>query len=294
MTVAAGSYWSNLMAITPYRHETDSSATAWAYTHCALLASPLYRTYAKLYDQVKVDSVYIKLSLMTNVGNGGLVPALKFYTAWDRNSTFAETSGTDIPTVSDLMNGSESQATLVVNNSRAVFTRYSRASDIQERTTFHDCSYSIINTTNYVDNSYRSASNVVPQIGYCPGLWFAIQSAVAPGTGNTFSFLVSADVKWRVTFRNPKYGLSSGVSKGDVREIEVPETDFVVPEVDEMKEPEDEKVVVKKKVKIAEPVYEEEVLEDDKDDIDDDDDEESQVPLTQPVKVKKAGKKSST
>jgi hypothetical protein len=288
MTVGASNFWSNLVGISPYFTFSGNGLS-----HAALTSSLLYKTYTKLYDEVKVNSVYVKISLMTNVGTGGLVPAVNLVSVWDRNVKRAEIiDGEGIPTTATIQTGSESQSTLIVNNSRAVVSRYNKASDLQERTTFHDCSTVVYSSTGIVDQEW---SNKAP-IGYCPGLMFALQTSTAPGAGSSYVFDVAVEVRWNVTFRNPKFGLSGSSAKGIAVSDDQKFTELSQMLIEEMKdeEPETEKVVLKKKVKIVEPVYEEEVLEDDKDDIVDDDDEESQVPLTQPVKVKKAGKKSST
>lgn len=206
-TVAAGAYWSDLWAVCPY-----SGLTANKLMQAGLPSSLLYRTYTRLYDQVKVDWVSVKISIMSLVGAGGVAPAVKVCTSWDRSATYTDISSSQpgaIPDPTTIQTGSESQTSLIVNNSRAVVNRFNGASDLQERTLFHDCSLESLGGF-YYDGMWRADQPV----GYCPELFIALNTATAPGTGTTFSFTCSLDVKWHVTFRNPKYGLtSSGQSK---------------------------------------------------------------------------------
>lgn len=209
-TVPAGQYWSDLFALCPYANNPGIKLQ-----QASLPSSLLYRTYCRLYDQVKIDWVSCKISIMSLVGAGGIAPAVKVVTMWDRDMTVMEGvpqgGQIHVPTIDNLQSGSESQTSLIVNNSRAVINRFNAASDIQERTTFHDCSIS--NETGgagafYADYLWYNGKRV----GYCPGLYVALNSATAPGEGSQFTFTCSLDVKWHVTFRNPKFGLSSSGS----------------------------------------------------------------------------------
>lgn len=201
-TVAGGSYWSDLHAIAPY--DSRGGATR----HCSLPSSLLYRTYTRLYDQVKIDWVSVRISIMSLVGSGGVTPAVKVVTMWDRALSNDDASNPDnVPTPDSIQNGSESQISLIVNNSRAIVNRFNGANDLQERTLFHDGSLSSL-SGGYVDAAFLEGQNC----GYVPALYIALNTATSPGAGNSFSFTCSLDVKWRVTFRNPKYGLS--VSSG--------------------------------------------------------------------------------
>lgn len=224
-TVPAGSYWSDLHAVSPYSANPSSKLV-----HASLVSSLLYRTYTRLYDQAKIDWVSVKISIMTLVGAGGVSPAVKVVTSWDRDIGFNEVTGSnpsDYPTTDSIQSGSESQTSLIVNNSRAVINRFNAASDLQERTVFHDCSLVSVGGSNsyYVDSQYYAQSSQASKsVGYCPGLYMALNAATSPGEGSSFVFTCSLDVKWHVTFRNPKYGLSVGASKsaGDLIEDVVP------------------------------------------------------------------------
>lgn len=205
-TVSGTSYWSDLHAVSPY--DASISGPHVSLRHCALPSSLMYRTYTRLYDQVKVDWVSVRISIMSLVGSGGITPAVKVVTMWDRAATSGDvTNGASVPSPDSIQNGSESQVSLIVNNSRAIVNRFNVASDIQERTVFHDCAVAN-NNGSYVDSEFNIGHNV----GYAPVLYMALNTATSPGSGTSFTFTCSLDVKWRVTFRNPKFGLSASSS----------------------------------------------------------------------------------
>lgn len=227
-------YWSDLHAVSPYCWRNSPTAAIRKLSHGSLLSSPLYRTYTGLYDQVKVDSCYVKISIMTNVGNGGLTPAIRIVTSWDRDATYDELDDeSSYPTINDIQNGSESQVSMVVNNSRAIVSRYCRASDLQERSIYHDCSCKENSGGAFVDEVYAADGNV----GFSPALFIAINSGTSPAYGASFAFTVQVDVKWVVTFRNPKYGLSSEAGTRTISDIKA-EALEEVKAVDELKDEE--------------------------------------------------------
>lgn len=283
MTVGSQQQWSNLSGSCPYFKYAGNTIC-----QASLIDSILYRTYCQLYDQVKINAVTAKISIMSNLGTGGICSAVKLVTMWDRDVKKTEmVDGVGIPNTTSIQTGSESQSTLLVNNSKAIVYRSIRASDVQERTTFHDCSWEAYQTTGFIDSVWKSGAAV----GFCPGLWFALMSSSQPGATSTYVFDVALEMKWYVTFRNPKFGLSAGASKGE-KFTELATT--VVGQIkDESEEEETEKVEETPVLKKKKVVYEEETIPDDEPE---EDDEESQEPLTQPFKspMKKAGKKSSS
>lgn len=227
-TVPANNYWSDLHAICPYSSNPSSKLQ-----HAGLTSSLLYRTYTRLYDQVKIDWVSVKISIMSLVGAGGVAPAVKVCTSWDRDMNYHEvaaSNGDPGVTVDSIQTGSESQTTLVVNNSRAIINRFNGASDIQERTVFHDCSVSLLNSTYYADDCFTSG-DWGKNIGYVPGLFMALNTATSPGSGSSFVFTCSLDVKYHVTFRNPKFGLSATGGGGTSRVVGDFTTEAVQPEL---------------------------------------------------------------
>lgn len=178
-TVAANNSWSGVLTTCPFMGDVATTRNRFA---TSLLHSLLYRTYTRLYDQVKINSVTLTFDIISPLGAGGLAPAIKVYTCWDRCYDYGDALGTP-PNSTALTNGSESMCKMFVNNSRATLVRYNRASDLQERSTYHDCSYE--SATDGGIQYYRDVSWMGSCKFYSPSCCFAIQ------TGDT----VAADIK---------------------------------------------------------------------------------------------------
>lgn len=311
---ATNSYhWSDLICTCPYAKFTTND-TKMNLSRCSLMESYLYRTYTRIYDQVKVNAVSVSIGLLDGVGIGGSLNALRIYTNWDRDLTFEEISKSSSPTTpEELATGSESQNQLIVNNSRQVFKRYCSARDLQERTTYHDCSYSFhqkqtgggatFNEGYYGDDVWAPLSvgyatgagsaqttasyGVSGPTGFVPSLMMAVWS---PSTFNANrSISVSLKATYSVTFRMPKFGLSSSAPSAKMSDMRGDAVEDVRREAEMNEEMQKEEPVLKKK----KVVYEEEMIPDDEPE---EEDSEDQTPLTQPFKspMKKAGKKSSS
>lgn len=140
-TINAGDNWSTLGCIQPYL-AFKNSASGRGLGIAPLVLSPLYRQYCLLYDEVKVDSVNVNGSVIDGIGIGGTFSGLSFCSSWDRHIQPGEILPGGKPgiTPSTIQFGSEAQSFLLTNNSKQLVHRWNRASDIQERTTFHDCS----------------------------------------------------------------------------------------------------------------------------------------------------------
>lgn len=219
-TIEAGSNWSNLLCIQPFLSYKSTSANKNAGV-ASLVSSPLYRNYATLYDQVKIDSVYVSGSVIEGIGIGGSFDSLSFASAWDRNIQPVEVKVGGAPgiTAQTIQYGSEAQTFLLTNNSKQLVHRWNRASDLLEKATFHDCSVALAPAASqyrYYDVAFfplgTASENANGGLGYVPGLWMAFyspQTVASPRTVN-----VTFKVIWNVTFRNPKYGLAAeSVSK---------------------------------------------------------------------------------
>lgn len=203
MTIPANSAFSNLLRTVPYMHPIGSAATSTNRNGCAqsLLENSAYNMYTKLYDQVKIVSVSHRVYICNPVGVSGGLPSMKVYTAWDRDWTW----GDEPVTMNDLLNGPESQSQMFVTNSRAEFTRSIRATDLQERTTFHDCSI-----RNNDAGTYHGDIEVMDlnhSIGFNPSMSMAFEAS--DKTAADRSFQVSISSRYVVVFRNPKFGLSN-------------------------------------------------------------------------------------
>lgn len=200
--VAAESFNSGVCCVNPYAYY-PGSAVANLYLG-SLFLSTLYRTYCQLYDEVKIDWVSVEIAVMDTIGQGGDFAAVRFWTAWDRKLQSNDVSSE--PTYISVRTSSSAQSTLMVNNSRAVTHRYVRATDLQERITFHDCSFASSGSPPITTDRawFNSTHNVM---FFSPGLLFFFELNSAPRAQTGIN--CSLKVKYGVTFRNPKFGLSA-------------------------------------------------------------------------------------
>lgn len=265
--------------------------------HCNLLLSGVYRTYCSLYDEVKINSVSVGISVMSvPVGTG-----FKLYTMIDRHANLQDTLAY-FP-LNSKTEGSEVDSSVFTSLDRAKYYRYFRARDLGERTSFFDATYGTQTFPQYASGGAQVAShdNIVVYDWYnnavgtafCPLIQFGLKysSDAVAGTSAT----INLTVRYNLTFRNPKFDVSvapqraitmSDMKSDVIREIKEDAEDGEV----KMNDDEKKEAPVLKKKKV---VYEEEVLPDVEEE---EDDEESQEPLTQPFKspMKKAGKKGSS
>lgn len=254
----------------------------------SLLTSNLYNTYCRLYDQVKVNSFSLQLSVL-QVPAG---QAVKIYTSVDRQANFDELRAR--PSHANIITGAETYTTQFTSLDRSIMKRYIKARDLQERTRFVDSTsnafpiaasnpipaYNVAANTDWYDNGGAGI--------FCPAMFGFFELAQKPAAfpaNLTFSYRV----RWNVTFRNPKFSISGAQAKLEKFEKMA---ENVIEEMKEDADDMEEPVVLKKKVKVSEPVYEEEVLPDVEEE---EDDETEQPPMTQQFKspMKRAGKKSS-
>lgn len=223
-TIAAGENWSTLGCIQPYM-SFKPAANGRGLGIAALVGSPLYRRYTELYDEVKVDNVAVSGSIIDGIGIGGTFSGLSFCSSWDRHIQAGEIVPGGRPGITPrtIQFGSEAQSFLLTNNSRQLVHRWNRASDIQERTSFHDCSVGTAASGSqvqyydeafFVFNDAGTEAMTSANIGYVPGLWMAFYSPLVDNS-NARYVNVTFKVVYTVTFRNPKYGLSAeAASKG--------------------------------------------------------------------------------
>lgn len=266
--IPANQYLSNVVRTNPYLCYVGTSMTDGnvAYAACSLLESAAYRTYTNLYDSVKINSVSIKYSIAATVGEGG-IPALRCYTSWDRGLCKSDS----LITEEQLLNGPESQVVTFINNSRAKFSRYNAARDLQERTTFHDCTYKYTANQHRTDVEWFGDGTHAPSVGYVPSCALVLQASNTTETQRNIPIQIQAT--YSVTFRNPKYGLSVSGSPSKFGE----EAREVLSEAREIaEEKSSEGSPLKKKEKI---VYEEEVLPDDPSEMDEESQEMSKEEL---------------
>lgn len=172
------------------------------YTLNSPLASPLYRTYCSLYDEVKCIGFKANINVSSAVG-GSDIPSLQILTAIDRRFGYGEA----IPSFSDMKVYSTYSMATAVNNSVAKLVRSCYASDLLEKAQWHDCSLSVAAGV-YSDDAYHAAG-ANPNF-FCPTLFicFAVPQILAATQIN-----FTADVTYYFAFRNPKFGGSAAATK---------------------------------------------------------------------------------
>lgn len=206
MSIAANAHYSNLFRTNPFQTLTGTSETVdnMRVNAQSLLLSDLFKTYMGLYDQMKVNWVRHKIGVGLQLGGAG-ASAVKIYTSWDRRMTVNE----QIPTFDDMSNGPESQCQMFVENSRPQLTRFCMARDLIERVQFFDVKSTTV-ANQYVSIwAWRSASSNVNF--FAPAMFMGIQTADA--TEATRTIPISVSTTYSVTFRQPRFGLSTA-SKG--------------------------------------------------------------------------------
>ena len=164
----------------------------------------MYRAYTGLYDQVKCDGVVSRISLVTAIGASGL-PAVQVVSAYDRLGNKNEVRNLVRLATGDLFDYSSASIVSAINNSVAKTSRSCWASDIQERTVFHDCDVGAGANSATVDVDFNSNAS---KVGYfSPLLLLGLRLAAAPQSDIVVQVLI--EQTYYFTFRNPKYGGSS-------------------------------------------------------------------------------------
>ena len=197
LTVPAESIDSNVLTSSPYYQASNVLPRAAA----GAIAQPLYTAYVGLYDQVKCDGVVSNLSVVTPIGGSGALNAIQVIMAYDRFGNQNEVIS-DAISVRQLFNFSSSVARSAINNSVAKMSRSCWASDIQERTVFHDSTLSGSATAVW-DRDYSSNA---AKVGYfAPLTMIGVRlAAAAPESDTTVQVLL--EQTYYFTFRQPKYG----------------------------------------------------------------------------------------
>ena len=202
--VSSGKYDSSIITCHPWIQSDDATLSANPYGVCSAVSSALYRAYTRLYDQVKCEGVVSRISLVTAIGAGGL-PAVQVVSAYDRMGNKNEVLNDADLAVGSLLNYSSAGIVSAINNSVAKTSRSCWASDIQERTIFHDCSLDVDEAGADVDADFNSNA---AKVGYfSPLLLLGLRLAAAPSTDIAIQVLI--EQTYYFTFRNPKYGGSS-------------------------------------------------------------------------------------
>lgn len=213
MVVSAGNYNTNVYCVSPYRYAPGAANAD--YLQCPVVMTELYRTYAKLYDEVKIDWASYEVSVLDVIGSGGTFSACRLWTTVDRK--FAASDLSSPMNAYQVRTSSGAQGTMMTNNSRTIVRRYLAARDLQERITFHDCTV-VAGTEGspayqyFNDGAWASASSNL--MFFAPSMFYFLELNDAPSSQKAIT--VSVKVKYGVTFRNAKFGLSSEAPSKDV------------------------------------------------------------------------------
>ncbi|ASU55898.1 putative capsid protein [Hudisavirus sp.] len=220
ISVPANSLDSEVVTSTPYiRLLADDQPRGC----CSAVQTPLYNAYAQLYDQVKCDGVVTRFSILTAIG-GTTMPAIQVVMAYDRygnrNEVSLLSSAGGQVTTSQLFNFSSASVVSAINNSVAKTSRSCWSSDIQERTSFHDCSVAVGDGTTpylYADRDFYSSPSKLSY--FAPLTMIGLRLSAAPAEQITVSALI--EQTYYFTFRNPKFGGSASASSASVQSIPV-------------------------------------------------------------------------
>ena len=182
---------------------------------CSAVGMPLYQAYTGLFDQVKCDGVVTKVAVVSPIGGGAgaTLQALQLLIAYDRQGTINETINSPASvTVSSLYNMSSVQIRSAINNSVAKTARSCWASDIQERTVFHDCTIAVTQDKQVIyDQDYNSDRQVAAY--FAPLTYIGIRNAAAAAESST-SVQILIEQVYYFTFRNPKFGAAPATGGG--------------------------------------------------------------------------------
>lgn len=184
---------------------------------CSLLC-PSVIAYCRLYDEVKIDWVSVNINCLDPFQDRA--EACTLGVSIDRR--FSHTEYTDqtaapnnlYPNVTNVFNSSSCQQLCLNTSSKRSMHVFCGAQDLIERVQFFDCDKDANNT--YFRAWVDAGSN--PNF-FCPAIFMAARAGrpTAADAGLTFHFRV--DVKWGLTFRNPKYVPAGGAARG-VEDVE--------------------------------------------------------------------------
>ena len=224
-TFNANSNTSNVLVICPWGYP---SATASRASWTNAVSSPLYQTYEKIYDEVKLERMEISMAPSNSLVSGS--STLMIYSAVDRKFTGTDT----VQSVAQLTQA----AGVVVKNiqpaSTIPFKRVVYAKDLQERIMYYDSTSGGDGEGNRQLRAYMN--NTSAFVAFSPGVSYGLLATTAPSSQQSISFLIT--VKYYLRFRNPKTEIAVGdvpvsksLSNGNAGlNLNPPQNDVVVEE----------------------------------------------------------------
>lgn len=190
---------------------------------CTLLASPLYRLYSTIYDEVRLRGVQYQITLIKPTSIGGQITTANVYSILDRRFG----NGEQIRIPYNLMTASTSAPVSFTDYRVPIIKRYYAARDVIERVQYHDCTMD--NRDNYqYDMAYESMS-MNPNF-FAPCFQFCLSFPITFIDG--LNIPVNVRTVYYVTFRNPK-GLNDDfvITNPDDRDERPTDPTRIVPEV---------------------------------------------------------------
>lgn len=186
---------SNVFVVCPWGvPSTAANQVTWS----PVVSSALYQTYAKIYDEVRLERMEVTLSLARSLTAGSTT--LMLYSAVDRKFTSVDTA----QTIAQL---TQASGVIVKNVQPASTTPLKRVvypRDLQEKITYLDCSWGSNSNVQYLSGWNAAANNLT---AFSPGFSFGILSTVAATNATTVPYVMN--IKYYLRFRNPKTELSN-------------------------------------------------------------------------------------
>lgn len=168
-----------------------------------------YRYFCTMYDSVKVDGVYARITVQNVVGAGGAIAALNVYTAWDRQMNLDDLKADVYPSFNKLRTLPSATCSIVSNNTGSTIYRYCKASSFMEKycyldSTQRDFQFPVYgyNVNLRGDEALKNGGGNWP--GFCPALYICFETPhMTPQ--ETFTVYYVVDFVTVYTFKNP-YG----------------------------------------------------------------------------------------
>lgn len=227
----AQQYWASPLGIHPFCEVTaipQGGANLLAYkVCCSMVNTSLYKTFAALYEQVKLDAMTVQITALQPMSNYN--GSLEFHTAWDRKCSLNELHKTSnnvapgagyYPTSAQLSSLASHASGIATTNSIPIIKRTIWASDLLEKTQFIDTDYGSIDTEIFDTDDVTVTYNAdwmgdleragLTSTQFCPIMFLGVECHQSATVNRTIP--VKIEVTYKATFRNPKYGGSSGAS----------------------------------------------------------------------------------
>lgn len=205
--VVNGTNVTQVFSFFPFASYTNGSPTLNIQSCLGnLFLNNLFYTYCGLYDEVKLNSFSVRLSVLSVPvdGKGAFLES-----CLDRHANASDLL--NVRSHDNIRNSAEVHNNQFTSLERATVSRYYRARDIGERTYFFDSS-----AVDVVDTEHNPAQWGRRQIedwgtggggSFAPLLSFYIRLLSVPVDGS--SVLVSFNCVWYLTFRNPKASIGA-------------------------------------------------------------------------------------